>query len=84
MPKGYHHLTYDQGCQISALMESGLNQNKIAKSVGVSQSTISKELSRNSGQRGYRYKSGDANAVARRHQISVAAYKMTPELIEVI
>jgi IS30 family transposase len=39
MPKGYHHLTYDQRCQIYALKKSGMSQNKIAKQIKVAQST---------------------------------------------
>lgn len=84
MPKGYRHLTYDQRCQIYALKKSGLSQNQIAMFLVVSQSTISKELKNNSGQRGYRHKQAHEKAVLRRHQASSAARKMTPQLIQLI
>jgi len=31
MPEGYHHLTYEERCQIYALMQSGLSQAAIAR-----------------------------------------------------
>lgn len=46
--------------------KAGKTQNEIAKAIGFSQSTISKELGRNSGQRGYRAKQAENNAVARK------------------
>ena len=36
MPEGYHHLTYEERCQIYALMQSGLSQAAIARRLGVS------------------------------------------------
>jgi len=50
----YKQLTYKQRCQIEALKKRGLSQIEIASTIGVSQSTISRELSRNTGKRGYR------------------------------
>ncbi len=52
--KSYHHLTYEQRCQIYALKKSGFSNRAIAHSIGVHHSTIYRELQRNSGQRGYR------------------------------
>lgn len=46
MPKGYHHLTYEQRCQIEAL-KGILPQSEIAKIIGVHPTTISREVSRN-------------------------------------
>jgi IS30 family transposase len=56
MEIGYHHLTYDIGCQIFTLLQKGLSQNATAKQLKISQSTVSRELSKNSGNRGYRFK----------------------------
>lgn len=81
MPKGYQHLTYDQRCQISALKKSGLSQNKIAKLLGVDQSTISKELHRNTGRKGYRHKQAHNKAVHRRHKATSVARKMTTDFV---
>ena len=56
MPEGYHHLTYEERCQIYALMQSGLSQAAIARQLGVHRSTINRELDRNTGARSYRFK----------------------------
>ena len=56
MPEGYLHLTCEQRCQIYALLQSGHSQAHIARKIGVDPSTISRELVRNSGARGYRFK----------------------------
>ena len=56
MPEGYLHLTCEQRCQIYALLQSGHSQAHIARQIGVDPSTISRELVRNTGARGYRFK----------------------------
>jgi IS30 family transposase len=50
----YTQLTQEQRYQIYALMKAGQNQTEIAAILGVHKSTISRELRRNTGQRGYR------------------------------
>lgn len=50
----YAHLTQEERYQIYALMKAGLLQTQIASLLGRSPSTISRELRRNRGQRGYR------------------------------
>ena len=50
--KNFKHLTYEQRCNISILYNEGYTQAKIANKLNVSQSTISRELSRNS-KKGY-------------------------------
>ena len=84
MPKGYQHLTYDIRCQIYALKQSGMSQNQIAKQINISQSTISNELKRNAGLKGYRYQQAQKKAVLRRHEASSQKTKMTPTLIALI
>lgn len=79
----YAQLTYEQRCQISALLQAGLNQTQIAKELGCSQPTISREIQRNTGQRGYRYKQAQRLATERR-QSAVQPHKMTPDLINLI
>lgn len=44
---GYKHLDYLKRCKIMAFWKAGYKQEDIAKEVGVSQSTISRELNRN-------------------------------------
>lgn len=84
MPKGYHHLTQEQRCQKYGLMRSRMSQKNIALELGVSQSTISRELSRNLGKRGYRFKQADTMAKKRRHSASAVARKMLPKTIALI
>jgi IS30 family transposase len=50
----YKHLSHTERYQIYALMKAGLTISGIALNLGRSKSTISREISRNSGRRGYR------------------------------
>jgi len=84
MPKGYRHLTKDIRCQIYALKERGDSLEKIAKAVEVNKSTISRELKRNSGQKGYSFKKAHKKALERRKQASKRKCKMTSETIALI
>lgn len=52
--RGYTQLTQEQRYQISAYMKAGFNQTETASFLGVNKSTVSRELRRNSGLRGYR------------------------------
>jgi IS30 family transposase len=61
-------LTQEQRYQIAALLEAGHNQTEIAGVVGVHKSTISRELTRNRGLRGYRPKQAQALAEQRRKE----------------
>ena len=61
----YRRITYEDRCQIYALSKSGVSQESIAGVLGVSQSTVSREICRNRGQRGYRFKQAEAKAQAR-------------------
>lgn len=79
----YKQLTYEQRCQIAILKKSGFSQAAIGKAIGVKQSTISRELSRNQGERGYRHKQAQSKAVHRRQAIA-KRHKMTAELIDII
>lgn len=50
----YHHLNREERYQISALLKEGLTQSQIAQNLGRHKATISREIARNSGLRGYR------------------------------
>ena len=52
----YHRLTLEERYQIYALLKEGLSLTAIAGNIGKHTSTISRELQRNKGQRGYRPK----------------------------
>lgn len=64
---GYTHLTREQRYQIYVLKKTGHIQSEIAKVIGVSESTISRELSRNKGLRGYRPKQAHEKSIERQH-----------------
>ena len=78
MPEGYLHLTCEQRCQIYALLQSGHSQAHIARQIGVDPSTVSRELVRNTGARGYRFKQAHEKASQRRQEASDKPRKMTP------
>lgn len=62
----YTHLTREERYQIYALKQAGHKQSEIAHVLERSASTISRELARNRGQRGYRPKQAHSMAVDRR------------------
>jgi IS30 family transposase len=61
----YTQLTQIQRYQISALLKIGHLQAEIAKAIGVHKSTISREIRRNRGRRGYRPKQAHRFAMGR-------------------
>jgi IS30 family transposase len=81
--KTYKQLTYELRRQIYALNKTGMSQNKIARQLNVSQSTISRELLRNTGKRGYRIKQAQTSTDTRR-LAACKAIKMTTSLIALI
>jgi len=62
----YHQLTLELRYQIYAFKKAGFTQYQIAAEIGVSTSTISRELRRNRGGRGYRPKQAHALTCSRR------------------
>jgi IS30 family transposase len=84
MPKGYHHMTHDIRSQIYALKSTGIALRKIGSIVGYDASAISREIKRNTGGRGYRYKQADTMAKERRSKASRTPKKLTPELVSII
>ena len=64
----YTQLTQGQRYQIYALLKTEHSQTKIAAVIGVNKSTISRELGRNRGQRGYRPKQAHQFAQQRRRK----------------
>jgi len=78
----YTQLTREQRYQIYALLKMGHNQTEIATVVGTHKSTVSRELSRNKGLRGYRPKQAHRMALSRRDRSRKRISKETWELIE--
>jgi len=64
--KGYTQLTREQRYQIYAYGKAGLNQSETAVQLKVHKSTISREIERNRGRRGYRAKQAQRWCEARR------------------
>ena len=60
--KHYSQLTLEKRYGIYSLLKTGQTQSKIAEVISVHKSTVSRELKRNSGKRGYRPKQADAFA----------------------
>jgi len=64
----YTQLTEVQRYQIYALRKEGLSQKAMAMNIGVHPSTISRELRRNKGLRGYRPAQAQCKATERHHE----------------
>lgn len=70
MGQRYDHLTLDERCEIYRLHENGTTQRGIARLMGRSVATISRELTRNSLPRaGYTPASADRMAMARKRRL---------------
>jgi len=83
---GYTQLTREQRYQIYALQKAGHNRTVIARNLGVHKATIGRELSRNTGGRGYRPKQADEWAQERQRQrvrprITSAQWAQVEELL---
>jgi len=64
----YTQLTREQRYQIKVLLDIGHNQTEVAQQLQVNKSTISREVRRNRGQRGYRPKQAHEMALQRRRE----------------
>ena len=78
----YTQLTREQRYQLSALLKMGHSQTEIAEVIGMHKSTISRELRRNRGQRGYRPKQAHYMAKERHKKPAPRIQVETWELIE--
>ena len=81
--RAYKQLTEEDRIEIYAMKQAGKQQNQMAAALGVSPSTISRELTRNTGLRGYRPKQAQQKALQRR-LTARKAVKMTPETVDYI
>ncbi len=84
--KSYTQLTQEQRYQIYALKKAGLNQTETAMIIGVNKGTISRELKRNSGLRGYRPQQAHSLMLGRRankstSRIGVNAWRRVEQLL---
>jgi len=84
MPKGYHHLTRDQRCQLYTLKARGDSIALIASELEVNRSTIYREVKRNSGELGYRYRQADEKAKERCYRTNHQRIKMKGRTVSII
>ena len=80
----YHRLTSENRIIIWTLKKEGKSETYIAARIGCSVSTISRELDRNKGKKGYRHRKAQGMA---RHRIAVKAAKRrggTPPMQETV
>lgn len=80
----YKHLTHAERCQIYALNKRGISMRLIADDLQRSPSTISRELERNRGLRGYRHEQAQRLATNRRYQANCIPLKMNESLERLI
>jgi IS30 family transposase len=79
----YAQLTRYQRYQIYSLLRTNLSQSEIADNIGVNKSTISREIRRNRGGRGYRPKQAHRMAQERRKQaVKKRITRETWEMVE--
>ena len=79
----YTQLTRGKRYQIRALLKAGFSQSEMAFYLKVHKSTISREIRRNRGHKGYRPRQAHERAMARRYA-AAKRIKMTPAMIELI
>ena len=84
MPKGYHHLTRDQRCQLHVLNSSGKSTDDTAEVLGVHRSTLYRELGHNKGRKGYSYQQAHKNALEGKKTSAGNRRKMTVEMKVII
>ena len=75
----YTHLSFEERHYAELQLKQGRSQNQIAKDLKRSQSTLSRELSRNTGGRGYRHKQAHGKA-QQRHKDKPKAIKLTDDI----
>ena len=79
----YTHLSLAERYYIEIGRKAGTSMNQMAKALGRSQSTLSRELSRNTGQRGYQHKQAN-RLTEQRHKQKPKAVKLTDDIKQLI
>ena len=75
----HKHLSLEERYYIEIALKEGNSCNAIAKALHRAQSTISQEIKRNTGQRGYRHKQANRMAIDRRKH-KPKAIKLTHQI----
>jgi len=79
----YKHLSLEERHYIELSMKNEKTLTEIAKELNRSQSTVSREIKRNLGLRGYRHKQAEGMA-KERHTVKCKAIKLTAEITAII
>jgi len=79
----YKHLSLEERHYIELSMKNEKTLSEIGKELGRSQSTITREIARNKGLRGYRHNQADRMA-NKRHEIKRKAVKLTTKIADII
>jgi len=80
---GYKHLSLAERHYIEIERKKGKSFNLIARALGRSQSTISREVKRNTGLRGYRHQQAD-HLAQKRHRNKAKSVKLTDKIKSII
>lgn len=75
----YNHLSLTERHYIEIERKNGTSHEKISKNLNRSQSTITREINRNTGLKGYRHKQAQSLATER-HKTKEKAIKLTPDI----
>ena len=65
----YNHLTSEQRYTIDVLLRQKKSRKEISQTIGVSESTLCREIRRNSGQRGYHWQQAQVKAADRKRRL---------------
>jgi len=79
----YRHLSLEERYYIEIELREGTSINAIAKALSRTQGTISKEIQRNKGKRGYRHKQAH-NLALKRYRSKIKPYKLTATVCQKI
>ena len=82
--KNGSNLTYGERCQINTLLKSGKSKRAIGRTLGVTHSTVVREIQRNSENTGYCYEQAHATAGLRRSHSKSARRRLTPKIQAII
>ncbi len=81
--RSYTQLSQEERYYIGTMSRKGYSLRAIAADIGRNHTTVSRELQRNTGQRGYRYQQAHSKAAVR-HTHKTKAKKLTGALIDYI
>lgn len=84
MPEAIRHLRTEDRKIIARMKKAKKSQTEIAMTIGFSQGAVSKEISRNSGKKGYRPKQAQAKALERKNSKRARSSVITEDLADQI